>query len=67
MILNSMIYTEEGKSMGVKTISTKLHREEFTRLQYHCKTNKEAINSFLVGISIPKKQGDIIGGEEILK
>ena len=42
-----MIYHEEGKSLGVKTISTKLSREEFTRLQYHCKSNGETINHFL--------------------
>ncbi len=47
-----MIYTEEGKSMGVKTISTKLSREEFTRLQYHCKSNDEAINSFLKRVAL---------------
>lgn len=47
-----MIYTEEGKSMGVKTISTKLSREEYTRLQYHCKTNDEAINSFLKRVAL---------------
>ncbi|WP_268542350.1 hypothetical protein [Candidatus Nitrosotenuis cloacae] len=47
-----MIYSEDGKSMGVKTISTKLSREEFTRLQYHCKTNDEAINSFLKRVAL---------------
>ena len=52
MILNSMSYTEEGRSMGVKTISTKLYREEFTRLQYHCKSNKETINSFLKRVAL---------------
>lgn len=38
--------------MGVKTISTKLFREEFTRLQYHCKSNEEAINSFLKRVAL---------------
>ena len=38
--------------MGVKTISTKLSREEYTRLQYHCKTNDEAINSFLKRVAL---------------
>ena len=38
--------------MGVKTISTKLSREQFTRLQYHCKANKEAINAFLKRIAL---------------
>ena len=38
--------------MGVKTISTKLSREEFTRLQYHCKSNDEAINSFLKRVAL---------------
>lgn len=42
-----VIYTEEGKSMGVKTISTKISREEYTRLQYYCKSKNETINSFL--------------------
>jgi len=38
--------------MGVKTVSTKLSREEFSRLQYHCKLNKEAINSFLKRVAL---------------
>jgi len=38
--------------MGVKTISTKLSREEYTRLQYHCKSNYEAINSFLKRVAL---------------
>lgn len=33
--------------MGVKTISTKLSREKYTRLQYHCEVNHETINAFL--------------------
>jgi hypothetical protein len=52
MILNSMIYTEEGKSLGVKTVSTKLYREEFSRLQYYCKSNKETINYFLKRVAL---------------
>ena len=38
--------------MGVKTISTKLSREEYTRLQYHCKLNDESINYFLKRVAL---------------
>ncbi len=61
-----MIYGDEGKSLGVKTISTKLSREEFTRLQYHCKSNGETINSFLKKIiltEIDNPQPDKISGK----
>jgi hypothetical protein len=38
---------EMGKSVGDKTISTKIPREEFTRLQYLCKQNNETVNAAL--------------------
>ncbi|MDC8451454.1 MAG: hypothetical protein LV477_00940 [Candidatus Nitrosotalea sp.] len=39
--------TNTGKSLGNKTISTKIPREEFTRFQYYCAQNGETINASL--------------------
>jgi len=42
-----MIKSEQGKSQGNITISTKITREEFTRFQYYCKSNGETMNASL--------------------
>ena len=36
-----------SKSVGNRVVSTKLSREEFTSLQYYCKTSGETINACL--------------------
>lgn len=59
-----------AKSLGDKTISTKLPREEFTRFQYYCKSNGETINAALKRMTlleIDHPKPSMIAGKSIFE
>lgn len=61
-----MIQSDNGVSLGTITVSTKLSREEFSRLDYYCKKNGEIKNQVirrLVLSEIDKPKPALVAGK----
>lgn len=60
----------DGTSLGTITVSTKLSREEFSRLDYYCKKNGEKKNPIirrLILAEIDKPKPALVAGKSIFE